>query len=40
MNPSFNRSNYTISFAKVVDKDCIFFELQYYKKRIEQLKII
>jgi hypothetical protein len=40
MNPSFNLSNYTISFGKLVDKDCIFFEFQYNKKLIEWLKII
>jgi hypothetical protein len=38
MNPSFNLSNYTISFGKLVDKDCIFFEFQYDKILIEQLK--
>ena len=35
MNPSFNLSNYTISFGKRVDKDSIFFEFHNNKKLIE-----
>lgn len=38
MNPLFNRSNYKISFGKLADKECIFFEFQYDKQKIEQLK--